>query len=547
MVIEARRSFGKRGGWLGLLTAAVVAAWSVGAAAEEVLDVREFGAVGDGETMDTQAIQEAIDEAAARGGGTVRLPEGRFLSGTIYLADGVTLHLDRQATLVGSREADDYATPRQIRRPDGSEEEVRVRALIGGVGLTNVAIRGEGTIDGQGDAFFWGFPRPSPLPVPRPRGIYLIDCRNVLVEGVRMRHAGSWMQHYRFCEGVTIRDIDVFNHATYNNDGLNIDSSRDVTITGCRIDSDDDAIVLKSLSLRPVENVTITDCVVSSHCNALKLGTESGGGFKNVRIADITVHSPRETTAIYGRDRGLAAIALELVDGGRLENVHVSNVDIDGVSAAIFLRLGNRARVYEADAAEPGVGTFRNVVLSDITAVNTGEIGCSITGIPGHQVENVVLRNIDIGFDGGGTREQAEREIPEREEAYPESTMFGVLPAYGFFCRHAKNLVFENLTLRTDTADLRHAMVFDRVEQVSVDGLDASVSEGAAAMLRLSDVRHAAFRGVAVPEAAEVLAQAGGEDTRGVVIGPLDLPESIVPLAADDDLADDAVKVETER
>ena len=201
------------------------------------------------------------------------------------------------------------------------------------------------------------------------------------IEGVRMRNAGSWMQHYRFCQRLTVRGIDVFNHVAFNNDGLDIDSCSDVHVIDCRIHSDDDAIVLKSLSQRPCENVTITNCKVSSHCNALKLGTESGGGFRNIRIADCVVRSPEGTKVTFGRQRGLAAIALELVDGGQLEKIDVSNIDIDGVSVAIFMRLGNRARIY-GDGDRPGVGTLRNVTLQDIKATNTSDVRLSGNQVP---------------------------------------------------------------------------------------------------------------------------------------------------------------------
>jgi polygalacturonase len=507
--------------------------------AAPVVDPREFGAVGDGTTSATAAIQKAIDRVAALGGGTVRLTEGRWLSGTFYLADGVTLLLQRGAILLGSRQIDDYGTPRTVVQPDGTEIEVRTRALIAGVGLKHVALRGEGTIDGQGDAF-------RDRKSPRPKCIHLIDCSDVLVEGVRMRDAGSWMQHYRYCERLTIRGIDVFSHVTYNNDGLNIDSCRDVWITDCRVHSDDDAIVLKSLSRRPCENVSITHCTISSHCNALKLGTESGGGFKNIRIADCQVCSPQGTQVIYGRQRGLAAIALELVDGGRLENVDVSNLDIDGVSVAIFLRLGNRARLYDG-GEKPGIGTLRNVSLHDITATNTGDIGCSITGLPDHCVENVVLRNVRVGFDGGGGRELASRQIPERADAYPESTMFGQLPAYGFFCRHARNLVFENVSLSLNQADLRHALVFDDVRNLTIDGLAADSPAGAAPLMRLSDVRQATVRGVRVPETAEAFVEASSARTGAVSLIGNEVPESVPVVIRGPDVSEHAVTVVNDR
>ena len=452
-----------------LLGLSWVSAMRPAPAAEHVVDIRDCGAVGDGKTLATAAIQEAVDRSAAQGGGTVQVPPGTWLTGTVYLASNLTLALDAGATLLGAPDRQHYRTPR-------AGGGFRYAAILAGANLENLTIRGSGIIDGQGAAFR----DKSRL---RPKNIYLHDCRNVVIEGVRMRNAGSWMQHYRGCDGLTIRKIDVFNHVAYNNDGLNVDSCRNVTIEDCRVDSDDDGIVLKSLSLDPCRNVTIRRCTVSSHCNAIKMGTESGGGFLDVTVTDCTVHSPRKSEKIYGAQRGLAGIALEIVDGGTLRNVRVSGIRIDGVTAPVFLRLGNRARVYADGGARPGVGVCADVVLRDSTAENASEIGCSITGLPGHPIKNVVLENLKLQFDGGGTAEQAKRAIAERPESYPESTMFGPLPAYGLYCRHVEGLTLRDIQLGTRKPDMRHAVVLDDVKQVQIERLKADRAEGAAATI----------------------------------------------------------------
>ncbi len=514
--------------WCAVAVVALCALLASGApAAEPVFDVSQFGAVGDGKTPATEAIQQAIDRCAAAGGGTVHLPEGTWLSGTIYLASRVTLQIDGGATLLGSRDPAHYARP-YVPPGRSGDEPLRIWALVAGEDLEHVAIRGEGTIDGQGDAFRW-------KDRPRPKGVYLVGCRDVTVENVRMRSAGSWMQHYRRCDRLTVRGIDVFNHVTYNNDGLNVDSCHDVTIAACRVDSDDDGIVLKSLSTRPCRNVTVADCTVSSHCNALKMGTESGGGFQNVTVSDCKVFSPKKSKKIYGRQRGLAGIALEIVDGGTLENVRVSNVDVEGVSVPIFLRLGNRARPYEKGQPKPGVGTFRDVVIRDVVARKVSEIGCSITGLPGHPIEDVLLADLKLQFDGGGSREAASRAIPERAESYPESTMFGTLPAWAFYCRHVKGVRFENVELCVAEPDLRHALVFDDAESVTLDRVDAAFSPGAAALIRLTDARAVRVRrsGPEMPTATFVRLE--GARCRNIVLEANDLGrvEEVVDAAAE--------------
>jgi polygalacturonase len=267
-------------------------------ARREYYDVEDFGAEGDGKKLCTEAIQATVDKCTAAGGGTVRVGPGKWLTGTIYLESNVELLLDAGCTLLGSRDPNHYA---RMRTPAGGGESYSMWAIVAGRSLENVSVRGVGTIAGQGDAFRW-------KDRARPKNIIFENCRNVLVENINMLNAGSWMQHYIKCEGILIRGIKVFNHVSYNNDGLNIDSCRGVRISDCMIDSDDDAIVLKSLSLTPCEDITITNCVVSSHCNSIKMGTESGGGFRNITVSNCAISSPRKSKVIYGRQRGLAGI-----------------------------------------------------------------------------------------------------------------------------------------------------------------------------------------------------------------------------------------------
>ncbi len=483
----------------------LVAVGSVGKA----YNILDFGTKPDGKILCTQAIQNAVDQCAANGGGTVYFPAGTWLTGTIYLESHITLWLDSGCLLLGSKEKKDYGHPRKLPGTEG--ETFSYWAIIAGKNLEKIAIRGRGTIDGQGSNFKY-------KDGPRPKNIYLEGCSDVLIEGVRMRSAGSWMQHYCRCDRLTIRDIAVFNHVSYNNDGLNIDSCRDVIITGCTIDSDDDAIVLKSLSLNPCENIIISDCVVSSHCNSIKMGTESGGGFQNITVTNCAICSPRYSKVIYGRQRGLAGVALEIVDGGTLDHVAISNLTIRGVTVPIFMRLGNRARLYDKDRPKPDVGKFANVIISNIIATECSQIGCSITGLPGHAIENVTLSNIQLGFEGGGTKEDASRQIPEKPTSYPESTMFGTLPAYGFFCRHVKGLTFHNLQLRTSAPDYRHAIVFDDVNEAVIDSPDVPFAAEAAGMIRCTNSRNIFIRNCRPPKGTELFLDLRGSQAENILL-----------------------------
>ncbi len=478
-------------------------------ASQGCLTISDFGAKPDGQTLCTEAIQKTVDRCAGQGGGTVYFPAGRWLTGTIYLADNITIELENGCTVLGTTDKSQYGPPRQLMGAKG--EQYSTWAIFAGKGLESIAIRGRGTIDGQGSHFKYKNGA-------RPKNLFFEECKDVLIEGVRLRNAGSWMQHYRDCDRLTIRGIRVFNHVSYNNDGLNIDSCRDVVITGSVIDSDDDGIVLKSLSTKPTENVTISDCVVSSHCNSIKMGTESGGGFQDITVTNCTVCSPRYSKVIYGRQRGLAGLALEIVDGGTLDRVTVSNLTIKGVTVPIFMRLGNRARTYEPNQPKPEVGTFRDVVVNNIVATDCSPIGCSITGLPDHNIENVSLSNISLSFEGGGSRDDAERAIPEKPGSYPESTMFGTLSAYGFFCRHVKGMHLQNIRLNTSAPDFRHAIVFDDVEEAAIDTLVAPFAFDAAAMIKLTNARQVAIRNCCPQERTNPFLMLEGEQTKGVSV-----------------------------
>lgn len=210
-------------------------------------------------------------------------------------------------------------------------------------------------------------------------------------------------------------------------------------------------------------DVTITNCVLRSHCTAIKFGTESTGGFRNITITNCTIQSPSGDKPFFGYKEGRCGIALEIVDGGTLENVIISNIVIDGAAIPFCMRLGNRARLHTKDAPKPGIGSFRNVVLSNLIATGAGPVGCAIAGLPDHPIENVTLRDLRLEFAGGGTTEDANREIPEREDAYPEGDMFGTLPAFGIYARHVRNLQMHNVQVVTNTPDERPETLLDDV------------------------------------------------------------------------------------
>ena len=469
----------------GLVGAGVLArpAAALAAAPSGVLNVVQFGAVRNGRDYDTRAIQAAIDACAAAGGGVVYFPPGQYHSGGLRLRSRVHLYLEAGATLLGSPHLDDY--PVTIPAIRSYTDNYTERSLLYGEGLENVGLHGPGTIDGRGGAFQGPYKA-------RPYLIRMISCRNVSLSGLTLRDSPMWVQHYLDCEDVLIHGLKVQSRVNHNNDGLDIDCCRRVCISDCIIDSGDDAIVLKSTSDRPTREVTVTNCVLSSACNAFKLGTESNGGFQQIVLANCAIYDTR-----------LSGVAIEMVDGGLLDGVHVLNVTMRNVESAIFIRLGNRARPFVEGGARPGVGALRNVQISGLRATGANAVGCAISGIPGHYIENVLLRDVSIQF-AGGVRD-APDDVPEKPEAYPEYNMFGRLPAYGFFCRHVRNLRLDGVETRFAEDDVRPALVCHDVEDLELDGCRL---EGRRSVVRLRDVRRALVRGCRTVGTAELFCEA---------------------------------------
>lgn len=454
----------------------ILCCFGPGLARGQYYDITRFGAKAGVAVNNAPAIQKAIDKCA-RTGGTVVIPPGRFQSGTIRLRSHVTLRVENGAVLLGSPFLKDYPVNRvSVRtRPPHKPNwpAMPSRALIYADSAQQVSIDGEGTIDGNGASpeFLTQDDDPN-----RPKLLMFVGCRNVSVQHVLLTNSAFWMQHYFACDGVTIHGLRVYNHNNLNNDGLDLDS-KNVTVSDCTIDCDDDGICLKSDGFDPVENVVITNCVVASNCNFIKLGTASYSGFQNIAVSNCVFR--RASASQFNKGRrgqpgvtdsisGLAGIALEAVDGGRISHVTVNNVSMTGVQTPLFIKLGSRRNP---------PGTIEHVLLSNIVATGASWLPSSITGVPGHDVQHVVLENITLISPGGATRTEADARVPENEGAYPENNMFGYsLPASGLYLRHVRNLTLSNVRLLTEAADARPAIVQEdakNVTQVNVQLFDA--------------------------------------------------------------------------
>jgi hypothetical protein len=451
------------------------------------LSVRDFGTAGDGKTLDSPAIQKAIDTCSQNGGGKVHLPPGKYLTGTILLKDNVTLAFDKGASLIGSTNLEDYQNIDPF--TDGLGIQVGW-ALLGAVKAKNVGIEGEGIIDGQGKAVadrqggkaseVWGR---------RPFLVRMVQCDGVSLKDANLRMSAAWTTNLFQCKNVTIENIKIESRGVPHNDGIDLDGCQSVTIKNCDIDSGDDAICFKTTSsAMACKDIQITGCKLKSGQGAIKTGTESMANFENIKISNCQI-----------RDTKHGGIKLLAVDGAHLQNIDISDITMDNVQTPIFIRLGKRLNVFRKGESKQEIGALQNVSIKNIKATNSQDsdlkppTGIFITGIAGHPINNVSLENIDITLPGGGTREDAQRSVIEEEaKAYPEVNRFAPgLPSYGLYARHVKNLSLKNITIKTEKPDLRPALLLEDAATVNLTGFKLTAYKGATSIIECRSVNSA--------------------------------------------------------
>lgn len=467
------------------------------------INVLEAGAVPDGKTLTTAALQKAIDDCAAAGGGTVTVPPGVYLTHTVYLKSGVELHLQKNAIILGDTDPKAFA-----------------EAVIQADKIENAAVTGPGVINGQGHPKFF------PPKGKRHHDLQFFQCKNITVTDVTLLDSPSWVFRIRECDGVKVRGIRIYSYINQNNDGIDIDA-KNVTISDCVIDAEDDGICLKSDSKDfLVENIAITNCIIGTNCNAIKFGTSSKGGFKNISISNCVVRWPAEAgkvpprTSLKGCEVDAiaeAGIALEVVDGGHMEQVNISNIAMTGIQTPLFLRLGNRK----------GAGSMKHVVISGITATDETMLSSALTGIPGSYIENVILKDLVFNCKGTATLAEADAVVPEKINAYPQTNLiFGYsVPAFGMYARHVRGLVLENLIFRLRNPDARPAVVLDDCHNVQLRNFDAAPPTNDQALIRVKQSTNVTIAGYHAAEKPAAFVQVEGAATQGVKLTANDLAQ----------------------
>ena len=472
------------------------------AAPSDRFNVRSFGAVGNGKTLDSPAINNAIAACSKAGGGTVVLPAGTYLCGSIRLTNNLHLYLDAGAVIVAAPQklqAYDLTEPWEGTAYQDGGHTYFHNSLIWGEGLTNVFITGPGMIRGdgltKGDGLqdrmsgfaTWNKPDAPRTNLPPVRlgnkAVALKLCRNVILRDFTIYKGGHFAILATGCDGMTVDNVTMDT----DRDGIDIDCCRNTTVSNCRINSPfDDALCPKSSfalgSNVITENLTIVNCQVSAFemgtlldgtmkpsrvkNGRIKFGTEANGGFRNVTVANCTFRACR-------------GLALEEVDGGIMENITINNITMMDVAAyPIYITTGKRNR--GPHVTEPS--RARNILISNVIATGIDPMsGIQITGIPEQPMEGVRLQNIRLVFKGGGTRKDAERHPKELDTGYPEPKNLGTMPAYGLFARHVKDLELANIRFSFESEDSRPAMECEDVDGLEIDDFKAQLADGVSA------------------------------------------------------------------
>lgn len=499
-----------------------------------IFNVRDFGAKGDGKTLDTKAIQAAIDACHKEQGGTVLIPAGDFICGTIELKSNVTLHLSVQGRLLGSARREDYTAGKGV--PSGNGNIVFVYA----VNAANITIEGRGTIDGNGLAFYTGKgdnTGPGQRGIggnfDRPHLIVFYQCTNFVVRDVFLTRSAYHCFRILHCKQIRLDGIRIYNRVNKNNDGFHFNDSQYVHISNCDIQCQDDACALFGSN----QFVTITNCSFSTRWSIFRFGN---GDAQNIVVSNCLIY---ET---YG-------CPVKISSGkARVENLSFSNIIMRNVTGPVGIAFTNtKDRNNASDNANDGTAFVRNISFNGIRAtvvekpvdhadihfgvnVFNGEVNSCITlnGVGKAFLENISFTDVHITYAGGGTKEQAlKRAVPQVAAEY-----FGVWgtepfgpPAYGLYARNVKNLTLQNVRFEYEKPDARPAIVFDNVQDASITGVSAKGSADAE-LFRIINSKDVLIASCRVLSNAAAFLQVEGDLCEGIVVNGGDLRKAQKPL-----------------
>ncbi len=511
-----------------------------------VFNIRDFGAKGDGKTLDTAAVQKAIDVCTQEGGGTVLVPAGDFVIGTVEIKSNVTLHLSTSGRLLGSPNKEDYSAGKGV--PSGNGNIV----LLYAANAENITIEGQGTIDGNGGAFYTGQGDNTGPNSPgggyfdRPHLLIFYKCNNLLLRDGFYTKSAYHCFRILNCEQVNIDGVRIYNRINKNNDGFHFNNCKYVHIINCDVRCQDDACALFGSN----QFVTVTNCSFSTRWSIFRFG---GGEAQNIAISNCLIY---ET---YG-------CPIKISTGkGRLENLTFSNIVMRNVTGPIGIGFSGSSGNGGGIAA-PGDKFFvRNISFNGIRAsvvrqpvnhpdipfdvkVFDGELNSCITlnGVGDNYIENISFTDVHVKYAGGGTKEQAaKRDIPQISAEY-----FGVWktapvgpPAYGMYARNVKGLTLQNVRLEYEEPDARPAVIFDNVHDCSVTGLIIQGNSSAESVLRFTRSSDILLSATRVLSPCPVFLKLEGSENEGIMVDGGDLRKTSKLLAYEAGASEKAVRV----
>ncbi len=490
-----------------------------------IYNITDFGAVGDGKTLDSKAIQSAIDSCSKDSGGTVLVPSGNFLTGTLELKDNVTLKISATGRILGSEKIGDYS------RGEGVPEGNGNYCLIYAANARNITIEGSGTIDGNGAAFFNGRgdgtgPGQRGGNMERPHLIIFYNCSNLFVHDVFLTRSAYHCMRILNCKYVKLEGIRIYNRVNKNNDGFHFGSSEFVNISNCNVKCQDDACALFGSN----KFVTITNCTFSTRWSVFRFG---GGEPGNITISNCVIY---ET---YG-----CPIKMRFGSGDVAENITFSNIIMNNVTGPISLDLGSRPRRKSSSGvSERPKGILKNIFFNGIYAtvvdsplqisdmpfppsVWKGEKRQCIVlnGVDGSYLENISFTDVHVTYEGGGTAEEAgNRNVPEIAGEYFQ---IGTPPAYGMYARNVKGLTLDNVSFNYVNSDLRPAIVFDSVAGASINNMCVEGNINSESALRFIDSKDILLTATRLTSPANVFLQVEGKGNMNIKIDGGDLTKS---------------------
>lgn len=424
-----------------------------------IYDVYQFGAKGDGITNDQKAIQKAID-ACKKTGGTVVMKNGTFLTGQLLLMSNLTLKIDETATLLGIKSDAESDYPHhqiETQYPNRMLQDCQRRLLYGNK-VHNVTITGGGTINGQGDYEPWMNVKEIGTEKDRPSLLAFVSSNKITVSNIQLIKPACWTQVYIESDNITVKNIKVnTGKLTPNRDGIDIVDCHNVLIEDSNFETEDDGICFKSGSEYGCKDVIVRRCVIDklnvNAGNCFKLGTDGLGSYMNFDVSELVLKNAKQNSALV----------IESMDGAVIDNINIHDCTISNSGQAIFVLLADRKRT--VPDRKPRIGAISNIRFKNIKGdAFTQQYPSIITGIPGHNIQNITFENIDLNLKGG--IQTANQTVMEYDGKYPEGSYFGVTNAFGFFIRHTDEVSFKNCKITVENQDARPWLVQEDVKKL---------------------------------------------------------------------------------